>query len=72
MRTSLLVSLMLGLFPALPLLGQDGQNQRDVRQQAASFQYVFSLRGVELSKDQFAKTRETSQKVHAATRCHAT
>lgn len=56
MIRSLMLSVMLTLFIACPLLSQDAR--RGQRRQEAAFQQMFILRGVEFSEDQRAKVDE--------------
>jgi hypothetical protein len=62
MRISLLLWGMLGLFTALPTLGQERKPEPDRRRQQVPFRFAFSIQGVQFSEDQQAQIVELRRK----------
>jgi hypothetical protein len=62
MRTSLKFSVILVLLTAPLMFGQNAEQARDRRQPQPAFQFLFSVRGVELSDDQQAEADDLRKK----------
>lgn len=58
MRTSRILSVLLVFLTALPMFGQDLEDERERRQPPAALQFNFFLRGVELADEQQAEVEK--------------